>query len=82
MPGLHDKRLCAVWNYENAEGIMTAYKNDNAHVAKAGSLFVHFCDAADCKEWGSFGFKTTNGQLWLCRAHKLEGEDALTGRKK
>ena len=29
---------------------MTACKNDNAHVAKAGRLFVHLCDAADCKE--------------------------------
>ena len=61
---------------------MTGYKNDNAHVAKAGSLFVHLCDATGCKEWGSFGYKTTYGQLWFCRAHKQEGEDALTGRRK
>ncbi|MEJ5019331.1 hypothetical protein WH297_06200 [Ochrobactrum vermis] len=61
---------------------MAGYKNDNAHVAKAGSLFVHLCDSKDCKEWGTFGYKTTHGQLWFCRAHKLEGEDALTGRRK
>ena len=61
LQGLHDKRLCAVWNYENAEGIMTAYKNDNAHVAKAGSLFVHFCNAADCKE---MGFVRLQNDIW------------------
>ena len=55
---------------------MAAYKNENAHVAKAGSLFVHLCDSKDCKEWGTFGYKLSNGQLWLCRAHKQEGEDA------
>lgn len=61
---------------------MTAYKNDNAHVAKAGNLFVHFCDAPDCNQWGSFGYKTTYGQMWFRRAHKQQGEDALAGRKK
>jgi len=38
MPGLHDKGLCPVWNYENAQGIINGYKNDNAHVAKAKKL--------------------------------------------
>lgn len=61
---------------------MTTYKNDNAHVAKAGSLFVHFCQAADCNEWGSFGYKTTYGQMRFCRTHKQQGEDAMAGRKK
>ncbi|WP_448786411.1 hypothetical protein [Brucella intermedia] len=61
---------------------MSGYKNDNAHVAKVGKLFEHWCDAQGCKEWGTFGYKLPNGQLWLCRAHKQEGEDALTGRRK
>lgn len=61
---------------------MNRYKNDNAHVAKAGSLFVHLCDSKDCSDWGSFGYKTTYGQLWFCRAQKQQGEDALTGRRK
>ena len=61
---------------------MSGYKNDNAHVAKTGSLFVHLCDSKGCEEWGSFGYKTTYGELWFCRAHKQEGEDALTGRRK
>ncbi len=61
---------------------MSGYKNDNAHVAKVGSLFVHLCDSKGCTELGSFGYKTTQGQLWFCRAHKQEGEDALAGRRK
>ncbi len=61
---------------------VSGYKNDNAHVAKAGLLFVHLCDSKGCTEWGSFGYKTTHGQLWFCRTHKQEGEDALTGRRK
>lgn len=60
---------------------MSGYKNDNAHVAKAGSLFIHLCDSKGCTEWGSFGYKTSNGQLWFCRAHKQEGEDALIGKR-
>ena len=36
---------------------MAAYKNENAHVAKAGSLFVHLCDSNGCKEWGTFGYR-------------------------
>ncbi|KAB2764804.1 hypothetical protein F9L00_03380 [Brucella anthropi] len=61
---------------------MNGYKNDNAQAAKSGSLFVHLCDSKDCSEWGSFGYKTTYGQLWFCRAHKQEGEDSLAGRRK
>lgn len=52
---------------------MSGYKNDNARAAKAGSLFIHLCDSNGCK--------TSNGQLWFCRAHKQEGEEALAGKK-
>lgn len=61
---------------------MSGYKNDNTHAAKAGKLFEHFCDADDCKAWGTFGYKTAYGQLWFCRVHKQEGEDALAGRRR
>lgn len=61
---------------------MAGYKNDNTHVAKVGKAFEHFCNSKDCKEWGSFGYKLPSGQLWVCRSHKQEGEDALAGRRK
>lgn len=60
---------------------MTAYNNDKAHVSQPGKLFEHWCDDADCKAWGSFGYKTKYGQLWFCLAHKQQGEDALAGKK-
>jgi hypothetical protein len=61
---------------------MTGYKSDKAPVSKPGKLFEHWCDAKDCKEWGTFGYKTAYGQLWFCMAHRQEGEDALAGRRK
>jgi len=62
---------------------MTGYKTDRTPSAKGNKLFEHFCDAKSCKAWGSFGYKTAAyGQLWFCRAHKQEGEDALAGKSK
>lgn len=60
---------------------MSGYDADTAKVSKPGKLFEHWCDSKDCKAWGTFGYKTRYGQLWFCRAHKQEGEDALTGRR-
>ncbi|MCV9908316.1 hypothetical protein OIV19_11905 [Brucella sp. HL-2] len=60
---------------------MSSYGGDNGRVSKPGKLFEHWCDAEGCKAWGSFGYKTKYGQLWFCRVHKQEGEDALAGRR-
>ncbi|MBJ6134974.1 hypothetical protein JAU75_19205 [Ochrobactrum sp. Q0168] len=61
---------------------MSGYKSENTVASKGGKLFEHYCDAKGCKAWGSFGYKTAAyGQLWFCREHKQEGEDALAGRK-
>lgn len=62
---------------------MSGYKSGNTVAAKGGKLFEHYCDAEGCKAWGSFGYKTAAyGQLWFCREHKQEGEDALAGRRR
>ncbi len=56
--------------------------DNKEHRPKSGKLFTHYCDAKGCEAWGTFGYKTAYGQLWFCRDHKQEGEDALAGRKK
>lgn len=61
---------------------MTGYKTDRTPSAKGNKLFEHFCDAQGCKAWGSFGYKTATAQLWFCRDHKQEGEEALAGRRR
>lgn len=59
---------------------MSGYGKDRIAVATPGKLFEHWCDAEGCKAWGSFGYKTKYGQLWFCREHKQQGEEALAGR--
>lgn len=60
---------------------MTAYKNDNAHVAKAVSLFVHFCNAADCKE---MGFVRLQNDIWtaVVLSRSQAGRRGRTGWQK
>jgi len=57
---------------------MTGYKSDKAPATQPGKKFEHWCDSRGCKAWGAFGYKTAYGQLWFCRAHKQEGEDAMS----
>ncbi|MBA8862720.1 hypothetical protein FHW19_004471 [Ochrobactrum anthropi] len=60
---------------------MSGYKSEKAIAPRGGKLWEHSCDAKGCNAWGSFGYKTAHGQLWFCREHKQEGEDALAGRR-
>ena len=61
---------------------MSVYKSENTVAVKGRRLFEHYCDSKGGKAWGSFGYQTAYGQLWFCREHKQEGEDALAGRRK
>ncbi len=58
-----------------------SYKADSRATKRPG-IVEHWCMSEGCKEWGTYGYKTRYGQLWFCRAHRQEGEDALAGQKK
>ncbi|GAA5542403.1 hypothetical protein [Brucella sp. NBRC 113783] len=61
---------------------MSGYKSEKAVATKGGKLFEHYCDAKGCKAWGTYGYITRHGDLYFCREHKQEGEEALTGHNK
>ncbi len=41
---------------------------------------LHYCEAAGCIDWGSFGFTLAKGRplLWYCGAHRQLGIDRVT----
>lgn len=37
------------------------------------ALYVHYCEYADCKKWGSFGFAVGKAEPnWFCFEHRPE----------
>lgn len=43
--------------------------------------WVHFCDAPDCGEWGTYGFKWGGRYKWACLAHRERGAAWLAKMK-
>jgi len=45
---------------------------------KPAGIFEHYCEYANCKEWGGWGFGSkARGQHFFCYEHKGEGEQYL-----